>query len=250
MHHLIDMLKAAAQRRGSRGASLRLTDDDAEPLDNVQAEAEHSRSALTMTRGAVQSDLDGMMRYFAVKPDQLPLYRDGLIEAEDFCARCKHVARCRRWRALKCHGDAPRLFCANVSLFEELTSDPCWTSEAPGPWHADTASSPLLRLLAKTSSGRSHDRPDLRTSKLRVTARAAIDIDKIIDEWTAAIEAPRSEQDAKRLLDQLDVAIQAAIDNIDGLSVAEFRSILQIALFDPELAERLFHLVEQPSPPI
>lgn len=197
-----------------------------------------------MTRATVRADLAEMVRYYDAAPDQLPLYRDELVEAENLCAQCKHVGRSRRWRALGRHRDAPRLFCANVSLFEELTSDLFWTVIAPGPWHGGIASSPLLRLLAETSSSTSDDRSDLRTSKLRAMVKAAFDVDTIIDEWAPAIEAAASEQDAECLRDQLDSSIHAAIDNIDGISIAEFQNILQIALCDPVLAQQLCRLVD------
>ncbi len=247
MLHIIEVLTAAVQRQGTIRSLSPSADQRCEPPDDIQVEAERSRSPLTMSRAMVHADLAEMMRYFGAEPDQLPLYRNELIEAENVCAQCKHVGRCRRWRAGGRQGDAPRLFCANVDFFEELTPDPFWTVTAPGRWHGDAATSPLLRLLASSPSSTSDDLPDLRSIKLEAFIRAAVDIDSLIDQWSAAIETACGEHEATRLQERLDVAIGAAIENAGGMTADEFQRILQTALCDPELAQELCRLFERTS---
>lgn len=245
MLHTIDMLTAAALQHGIREPPSFSLADDIKPLNDIQAEAEHSRSPLTMTRAAVRADLTEMMRYFGAEPEQLRLYRDELGEAENLCARCQHVGRCRRWRANRRHGDAPRLFCTNVDFFEELTPDPFWTATAPGEWHHDAALSPLLRLLAKTSPNISDDLPDLRANKLDAFVNAAADVDALIDEWGSKIGPASPGQDVDRLCEQCSSAIRLAIDHADGITTDEFRHILQVALCDRELAQELCRLLNE-----
>ncbi len=248
MLHTIDMLRAAAERHGSEDLPSPSIADDIEPLNGIQVEAEYSRSPLTMTRTMVRSDLTEMMRYYGTEPEQLHLYQDELVEAENLCAHCQHVGRCRRWRARGHHGDAPRLFCANADLLEELTPDPFWTATVPGQWHGDTAVTPLLRLLAKTSSNVPDDLPHLHTNKLKAFVNAAADVDALIDGWESEIEARPTEQDPIRRCEQRDSAIRSTIDHTDGITTDEFRHILQVALCDQELAQKLCHLFERRSP--
>lgn len=248
MLHTIDMLRAAAERHGPEELPSPSIADDIEPLNGIQVEAEYSRSPLTMTRSMVRSDLTEMMRCYGTEPEQLHLYQDELVEAENLCAQCQHVGRCRRWRARGHHGDAPRLFCANVDFFEELTPDPFWTATAPGQWHGDAATAPLLRLLTKTSSGTSDDLPHLHASKLKSFVSAAADVDALIDGWESEIEAASIEQDPIRRCERRCSLIRSAIDHTDGMTTDEFRHILQVALCDQELAKKLCHLFERRSP--
>lgn len=247
MLHTIDMLIAAVQRHGNAEAPSSSIPDGTQPLDDIQAEAARSRSYATMTRAMVRADLTEMMRYFGAEPEQLRLYRDELVEAENLCAQCRHVGRCRRWRVREGHGDAPRLFCANVDFFEELTPDPFWATTAPGDWHDDAASSPLLRLLAKTSSNTSDDLPNLRASKLDAFVNAAADVDALIDGWELKAEADSAGQNITRLREQRDFAIRSTINHTVGITTDEFRHILQVALCDQELAQKLYSLLERTS---
>lgn len=247
MLQTIDMLTAAAEQHGSEEPASSSIADDALPLNDIQAEAEQSRSPLTMTRTKVRADLAEMMRYFGAVLEQLRLYRDELIEAENLCAQCQQVGRCRRWRARGHHGDAPRLFCNNVDFFEELTPDPFWTATAPGQWHRDATSSPLLRLLTKASSNISSDLPDLRASKLEAFVSAAAEVDALIDEWESKTEADSAGQNITLLCEQRDSAIRSTIDHTEGITTDEFRIILQVALCDQALAQKLCRLFERTS---
>lgn len=126
MLRIIDMLKASADRKMIFDLEAVMDGSDKPATsrsDDIQEESERSRSPAAMRRQAVRTDLAKMMRAFGIKPDNLPLYQDELVEAEYTCALCRHVGRCRAWSAKGCQGDAPRLFCANAALFEEITPD-------------------------------------------------------------------------------------------------------------------------------
>ncbi len=182
------------------------------------------------------------MRAFGVKSDSLPLYKDELIEAEHSCALCRHVERCRAWSAKECRGDAPRLFCASAALFEEITPDPFWSETAPGRWHTDAGTSPVLRLLASECAAPTEAPPKLGARKLERFISVALALDALIDLWSPSSDAPDQTVKASRGNADLDAAIDKLFDRQDGLGKAGFARILQVALCDRRLAEFLCSL--------
>jgi hypothetical protein len=182
-----------------------------------------------------------MMRAFGVQPDNLPLYQDELVEAEYTCALCRHVGRCRAWSAKGCRGDAPRLFCANAALFEEITPDPFWSEIAPGSWHSDARTSPLLRLLASDDVALADAPPRLGARRLERFISVALAIDSLIERWSPRVKAADQGAKAVSLIADFDAAIDKLFDHQDGFEKADFARILQVALCDPRLAECLCH---------
>ncbi len=245
MLRIIDILKAAARRQTGAESSACAADvgeEAAARSDDVSKETENARSPATMRRQTVRADLARMMRAFGVKSDNLSLYQDDLVEAEYTCALCRHVGRCRIWSAKGCRGDAPRLFCANAALFEEITPDPFWSEAAPGRWHTDTRSSPVLRLLASESAMLTKAPPRLGARKLEHFIRVALAIDALFDRWSVSSDAPAQTEKASHANADLDAAIDKLFDHQDGLGKADFARILQVALCDRRLAEFLCHL--------
>ncbi len=245
MIYVIDLLKAAVRRQ--TGAELWAYMSDvgkqaATRSDNVRTEAENSRSPLVMRRQAVSADLARMMGTFGIKSDSLPLFRDELLEAEHTCALCRHVGRCRAWSSKGCQGDAPRLFCANVALFEEVAPDPFWSETAPGCWHADTLTSPVLRLLASSGSMLTEAPPRLNARGLERFISVALAIDALLDRWSPSSDAPTRTVKASRTDVDLDAAIDGLFDDQEGLGKAGFARILQVALCDRRLAAFLCRL--------
>ena len=243
MLRIIDMLKASADREVAYDPEASV-ENVAEPAtvrsDDIQAETERSRSPATMGRQAVRADLARMMRSFGVKPDDLLLYQDEISEAEYVCALCRQVGRCRAWSAKGCRGDAPRLFCANAAFFEEITPDLFWSETAPGAWHSDTRTSPLLRLLASVEAVMSETPPKLSLRKLERFISVASAIDALrVDRWPPTLAAPVR---AARVDTDLDADIDKLFDHQDSFGKADFARILQVALCDPRLAECLCHL--------
>ena len=248
MLRIIDMLKASADREGAfnpEPSVERVVEPATVRPDDIQAESERSRSPAAMGRRTVRADLARMMRTFGVKPDDLLLYQDELVDAEYSCALCRHVGRCRVWSAKGCRGDAPRLFCANVALFEEVTPDPFWSEAVPGSWHMDTKTSPVLRLLASECAAPAEAPPRLGAKRLQRFIVVALAIDALLDRWSPSSDAPAQSATASRANADLDATIDKLFDLQDGLEKVDFARILQVALCDPRLAKCLCHLHER-----
>ncbi len=64
-----------------------------------------------------------LLEHFKVDPERaLPRYWGALKDAERICARCRNVKRCRAWLAWGLGKDAPRVFCPNAALFDEISA--------------------------------------------------------------------------------------------------------------------------------
>ena len=64
-----------------------------------------------------------LLEHFEVDPERaLPRYWGALKDAERLCARCRNVTRCRVWLAWGLGNDAPRVFCPNAGLFDEISA--------------------------------------------------------------------------------------------------------------------------------
>ncbi len=64
-----------------------------------------------------------LLEHFEVDPERvLPKYWGALRDAEKVCALCRNVKRCRAWLAWGFGKDAPRVFCPNAELFDEISA--------------------------------------------------------------------------------------------------------------------------------
>ena len=64
-----------------------------------------------------------LLEHFEVDPKRaLPRYWGALKDAERVCAGCRNVKRCRVWLAWGLGKDAPRVFCPNAKLFDEISA--------------------------------------------------------------------------------------------------------------------------------
>ncbi len=64
-----------------------------------------------------------LLEHFEVDPERaLPRYWGALKDAERVCARCRNVKKCRAWFAWRLGKDAPRVFCPNAELFDEISA--------------------------------------------------------------------------------------------------------------------------------
>ena len=100
------------------GRSERLPE---ERIARALADAALSRADLDSARAQVRSDMLRMMRHLDVDPLRIaPSFGAALREAERICANCLSVGRCRRWFQRQPTDDAPRLFCPNAELYEDI----------------------------------------------------------------------------------------------------------------------------------
>lgn len=87
------------------------------------ADAVLSRADAVSARNQVHQDMLRMMRHFSVDPAQVtPQFSNALRDAEQLCAHCLVVGRCQHWLHGRPSDDAPRLFCPNAELYEEIAA--------------------------------------------------------------------------------------------------------------------------------
>ncbi len=64
-----------------------------------------------------------LLEHFEVDPERaLPRYWGAFKDAERVCAHCRNVKKCRAWFAWRLCKDAPRVFCPNAELFDEISA--------------------------------------------------------------------------------------------------------------------------------
>ena len=102
----------------------RRADNDRPPkefVDHTVADAVLSRADLDSARAQVRSDMSRMMRHFGGDPVRIaPSFAAAVRDAERICANCVLVGRCRRWFQRHPTDDAPRRFCPNAKLYEDI----------------------------------------------------------------------------------------------------------------------------------
>jgi hypothetical protein len=95
----------------------------ADPALHALAEAVLARADLASARAAARADMARMMRHFGIEPARVaPPFWARLSTAESTCAQCVSIGRCQRWSYRQPSEDAPRLFCPNAELFDEIAS--------------------------------------------------------------------------------------------------------------------------------
>lgn len=97
--------------------------------DRSLADAVLCRADPVSARDQVRRDMLRMMRHFDV--DHVPpQFWDALREAEQVCAQCLAVGRCQRWFHGQPGDDAPRSFCPNAQLYEQIAAGRQQTAES------------------------------------------------------------------------------------------------------------------------
>jgi Family of unknown function (DUF6455) len=90
-------------------------------VDHTRADAALSRADVDSARAQVRSDMLRMMRHVEVDPVRIaPGFGAALRDAEQVCAHCLVVGRCQRWLHGRLTDDAPRSFCPNAHLYEDI----------------------------------------------------------------------------------------------------------------------------------
>ena len=125
------------QRWRTRGRLKReLSRFSEQELDRILADAGLSRSDLdTMLDGGADNHtlMSAMMAHFgAPTGDEVFRYWGALRDAERVCTHCSSVKRCRRWLDWGAKNDAPRVFCPNAELFDEMAEAARTTERSTG----------------------------------------------------------------------------------------------------------------------
>ncbi|MEM7223844.1 MAG: DUF6455 family protein [Pseudomonadota bacterium] len=85
-----------------------------------QAEAQRGKPAGPKHRRRMAA----MMGHFGIDPARAdPRYWGAIRDAGRVCVNCPTEGRCHRWLNWGRANDAPRVFCPNAALFDEIASD-------------------------------------------------------------------------------------------------------------------------------
>lgn len=96
--------------------------------------------------------------------------------------------------------------------------------------------------LGLTATARAQDQfPD---AKLDSFISAAIKVEELIMEWSPKIEGAADEGAAQEMRQQANADLEQAIEQTDGISIAEYQEISQAARSDPQLSARLKEIYE------
>ena len=95
-----------------------------EELDRVLASVGRNRRNLfTVFKGNAKhrQRMAKMIEHYRVNLDHATRYCwDALRHADEACAKCTNTKRCRNWCRWGVKNDAPRIFCPNAELFDEI----------------------------------------------------------------------------------------------------------------------------------
>lgn len=80
---------------------------------------------------------------------------------------------------------------------------------------------------------------DFEPAKLDSFVDAAVAVNDLIDKWTPRIQGAESEQQANQLRTEANAEMVAAIEQTDGITVAEYQEILDTARNDAEFSARI-----------
>jgi len=106
-----------------REAAARRREPEGDGLERGLREAGTSSVDFRLARVAARAEFEQMAQHFGVDPTRVPSdFLAMLSDAERICALCQDVRRCRRWLAQEAKTDAPRLFCANAPVFDQIAS--------------------------------------------------------------------------------------------------------------------------------
>ena len=76
-------------------------------------------------------------------------------------------------------------------------------------------------------------------AKLEAFVIAAVEINRLIDQWGPVIDSAESEEKAESLKREAEAELIAAIERTEGITREEYRAIVGEARRDPNLAARI-----------
>jgi Domain of unknown function (DUF4168) len=84
--------------------------------------------------------------------------------------------------------------------------------------------------------------------KLESFVVAALEVNRLVEEWTPRIQGAADETEAAQMRDQANGELVSAINQANGISIDEYREISQAAQSDPALMARISEIFESMQP--
>ncbi len=86
--------------------------------------------------------------------------------------------------------------------------------------------------------------PEISDAKLQAFGQAAFQVNKTIEFWMPQINAAKTEDETKSLVDKVNSANEAAIINTEGVTLEEYRLINDALRTDVVLMARLRKIID------
>ena len=106
----------------------------------------------------------------------------------------------------------------------------------------------LALSLAFSTAGTVQAQEQYDQAKLESFVTAALEVNRLIEEWTPRIQGAQSETEAAGMREQANDELVEAINEADGITVDEYREISQAAQTDPELMARISEMIDELQP--
>jgi hypothetical protein len=81
-------------------------------------------------------------------------------------------------------------------------------------------------------------------AKLESFVTAALEVNRLVEQWTPRIQGAKSETEATQLREQANRELVAAIEQSDGMSLEEYEQISHAAQSDPQLMDRITRIFD------
>lgn len=102
--------------------------------------------------------------------------------------------------------------------------------------------------LAFSAAGAAQAQEQYEQQKLESFVVAALEINRLVEQWTPRIQGAEDETVAAQMRDEANGELVNAIDQADGISIDEYREISQAAQADPALMARISEIFEGMQP--
>jgi hypothetical protein len=102
--------------------------------------------------------------------------------------------------------------------------------------------------LAFAAAGAAQAQAQYEQEKLESFVVAALEVNRLVEQWTPRIQEAPSEAEAAEMRDQANGELVNAINSANGITIDEYREISQAAQADPTLMARISEIFDDMQP--
>jgi hypothetical protein len=97
----------------------------------------------------------------------------------------------------------------------------------------------LAGVVALMPLGPSRAQVEFNQAKLESFVTAAIEVSKLVQQWSPRIQKAENQKQAKTMTEQANSEIEDAVEKSGGITVEEYKQIAQAARSDAKLTARI-----------
>jgi hypothetical protein len=102
--------------------------------------------------------------------------------------------------------------------------------------------------LTLSAAGAAQAQEQYDQEKLESFVVAALEVNRLVEQWTPRIQAAPSETEAAEMREQANSQLVEAINQSSDITVDEYREISAAAQSDPALMARISEIIEEMQP--